>query len=345
MMPDTRLVPGDSLILDLEMQAGGSTGNVDLYFSIQAGSLTFYLSQKLDFVRERVAVISDFRPMDLKVRIFGPGSFLLPSVFGEFVTPPEAIGSFTWIAEIFDSRSGVSLSRSSVNFTIEPASCCKASLIDYGTGAGQGQALLCRPEGDGPFPAVIYNHGLIVDVFGYQGAALRGYNLDGICEALAKDGFLAFIPIRRSGRGNIAGHKEEVLRAIDYVKTRPDVDPSRIALMGFSRGGLLTLMVGVERNDLKALLILAPAPGRGYFAEAVRDVSSISVPVLLLVETGDDPWILEDVDMLEQALQVNGKEALVIRYDRGGGHRLFWDVDYYWEDVRVFLSDKLGKAP
>lgn len=202
---------------------------------------------------------------------------------------------------------------------------------------------VCRPVGRGPFPTVIYNHGLVVDRFGVAGAAGRGYSLDGICRALAEDGFLTFTPIRRSGQRNIPGHKEEVVQAVDYVKSQPDVDTSRIALMGFSRGGLLTLMVGVERSDLKALVILAPAPGgRGDFAKAVKRAASINAPVLLLVEAGDSSDILGNFDMLEQALRAHGKEARSIVYNRGGGHLLFYDVGYYWEDVRKFLREKLG---
>lgn len=209
-------------------------------------------------------------------------------------------------------------------------------------GTFNGQALVCRPEAKGPFPAVVYNHGLIVDSIGYERAARRGYNLHGICQALAADGFLAFAPIRRSGRDAIPHHKEEVSSAVDHVKSLPDVDAARIALMGFSRGGLLTLMVGIERTDLKALLILAPAPGQGHFAETVKRVASLNAPVLLLVEAGDDREILEDFDMLDRALEANGTERRSIRYDRGGGHHLFYDVGYYWEDVRAFLREKLG---
>lgn len=209
-----------------------------------------------------------------------------------------------------------------------------------------GQIGVCRPNGKGPFPTVIYNHGLVVDRFGVAGAAQRGYDLDGICKALAADGFLAFTPIRQSGRVNIPSHQEEVVQAVEYVKRQPDVDQTRIALMGFSRGGLLTLMVGVERTDLKALVILAPAPGgRGDFAKAVKRVSSLKAPVLLLVEAGDTNDILENFDMLEQALRGQGKEVRSILYHRGGGHRLFYDVNYYWEDVRKFLREKLGGAP
>ncbi|MFQ5542099.1 MAG: dienelactone hydrolase family protein, partial [Candidatus Binatia bacterium] len=217
----------------------------------------------------------------------------------------------------------------------------EASLVSYQFGGEKRQALICRPEGKGPFPAVVYNHGRIVDVEGYDGARERGYDLDEICRALAIDGFLALTPIRDSGRGNIPGHKKEVSQAVDYVKSLPDVDPTRVALMGFSRGGLLALMVGVERKDLKALLILAPAPGRGRFAQAVQRVASLNSPVLLLVEAGDRYRILEDIELLERALLANEKEGRVIRYDRGGGHRLFWNVGYYWKDVSSFLREKL----
>ena len=223
--------------------------------------------------------------------------------------------------------------------------CATASLVDFRFGNETGEALLCRPEGQGPYPVVIYNHGLIADRVGYRRVSTLGYDLDGICQTLAKDGFLAFLPLRGTGVRNLPGHVEEVSRAIDYVKMLPEVDPSRIALMGFSRGGLLTLMVGAERKDLSALVILAPAPGRGHFAAAVEGVPSIKTPVLLLVEGSDSSKILEDYEMLKEALHGHRKEARTIRYDRGGGHQLFWRVDYYWADVRKFLQDTLGGTP
>lgn len=218
----------------------------------------------------------------------------------------------------------------------------QASIITYRAGETDNRALLCRPPGEGPFPAVVFNHGVVVDRQGYEGAARRGYNLDGICRALAADGFLTLAPLRRSGPASIPAHMGEVSRAVDYVKTRADVQASRVALMGFSRGGLLTLMVGIERTDLGALLLLAPAPGDGYLAETVRRVSSITAPVLLLVEAGDDPEILEGVQALDRELRAHGKHARVVRYGGGGGHRLFWDVGYYWDDVRAFLREALG---
>ncbi len=72
--------------------------------------------------------------------------------------------------------------------------CASTLLVDYRVGNETGKALVCGPEGKGLFPAVIYNHGLIVERVGYLDATARGYDLDGFCHALAKDGFLAFFP-------------------------------------------------------------------------------------------------------------------------------------------------------
>jgi dienelactone hydrolase len=162
---------------------------------------------------------------------------------------------------------------------------------------------------------------------------------------LASDGFLAFIPIREVERGagpqNLSYNQEELSRAVDYVKSLPDVDPSRVALMGHSRGGLLTLMVGLERQDLKALVITAPADIRPYFSQAVAAVSHVNVPVLLLVEEGDEMGSLGAVNALDQALRCRGKDVRTIRYNGGGGHYLFIRVDYWWDDLRIFLREKL----
>lgn len=215
------------------------------------------------------------------------------------------------------------------------------SLIEYEIDGTKNQALIFKPEGTGPFSTVIYNHGMVVDLYGLQGASAKGYKLAEICKALADNGYFVFAPIRQSGQGNIPSHKREVDQAIDYVKKLPDVDPSRIGLMGFSRGGLLTLMVALERSDLKALVILAPAPGRGHFAGAVRRVSSINAPVLLSVEMSDSQVILEDFEMLSRSLKELGKESRIMKYNSGGGHRLFYKVGYYWDDVLRFLKDNL----
>lgn len=215
---------------------------------------------------------------------------------------------------------------------------------EYRIGGVNPEALLCRPEGNGPFPAVVHNHGVGVDIQGYQKAVRRGYDLPGICKQLAASGFLTFVPIRHGGRGlhTLPSHKAQVLEAIDYVKQLPDVDPSRIAITGNSRGALLTLMVSVEQKELKALVVMAPAEIGRNLSTTLSRVSSLDAPVLLLIEASDEPDLQNNFDTLDRVLRENKKEVKSIRYNRGGGHNLFHTVGYYLDDVKTFLHEKLG---
>ncbi|MBI2206364.1 MAG: dienelactone hydrolase family protein [Candidatus Rokubacteria bacterium] len=223
--------------------------------------------------------------------------------------------------------------------------------VAYQVAGGVREALECRPPGAGPFPAVVFNHGSIVDGHGYAGASRVGYRLDRFCEALAAEGWLAYAPIREPApRGRGFDSYEDVYvdivaGAIDSVKRRRDVDKSRIALMGFSMGGLVSLRTSLGRNDLAALVLLAPAAGRGIMQSTLDDVARVAPPVLVMVEAGDSPHILNGVDNLTIALRSRNKDVKVIRYDRGGGHQLFYDVTYWWPDARTFLADKLKPRP
>jgi dienelactone hydrolase len=213
---------------------------------------------------------------------------------------------------------------------------------------GERQAMICRPKGKGPFPAVVYNHGSVVDGHGVDGAAEIGYDLSGICAAFAKEGYIAFLPIRepypmgRQWKNYRDRYKGIVARAIDHVRSRPDVDSSRVALVGFSMGGLSSLMAAPGRGDLRGIALLAPAFGRGRFREGMARAGEIQAPVLLMIEAHDELRVIHrGVKGLEAALRGADKEVRLIRYDRGGGHQLFWTVDYYWKDLADFLKEKL----
>jgi dienelactone hydrolase len=196
---------------------------------------------------------------------------------------------------------------------------------------------------------VVFSHGRAI-------RELRAFETAGeligkhLCQRLASDGFLGFIPIRdfhrRDRPENIPYNLAELLQAVDYVKRLPEVDPTRVALMGHSRGSLLTLMAGLERKDLKALVIAALADIGPYLSQAVARVEHLNTPILLLVEVSDERGGLGRVNFLDDALRKRGKEVRTIRYDRGGGHHLFttkaaifdW---YWWDDLRTFLREKL----
>ncbi len=197
---------------------------------------------------------------------------------------------------------------------------------------------LCKPEGPGPFPAIVYNHGGLGDIIG--GAP------DETCAALAKAGFVGFSPIRRLTRP-LHGHMDDVNAGIDYVKRLAYVAPGRLGIMGFSRGGMLTYRAATQRTDLKAVVIMAAAVHR--FLD-LGLASSVSAPVLVLVaenDTGSRTTLgrntLEGTKRLASALKEAGKDARLIIYPPygGDGHQLFFAIGSYWPDVLAFFRRHL----
>jgi len=52
---------------------------------------------------------------------------------------------------------------------------------------------------------------------------------------------------------------DDIQAAIDYLLTRPDVDPKRIGLVGHGEGANVAIRVAGSRDDVKAVVALAPA--------------------------------------------------------------------------------------
>lgn len=211
--------------------------------------------------------------------------------------------------------------------------------VSYPSGSRTLTGTLCQPSGAGPFPAVTYHHG------GKEGVI--GGAPEETCAALAAAGYVGFTPIRRADldfQGNLA----DVNAGIDYLKTLGYVDTERLGAIGFSRGGLLTYLAAAERSDLKAVVLLAPAPPQdGDYASRA---ATLKVPVRLLVAQNDLPSKLNGGENLvqvakqyEEALQTAGQNVnLTIEPPyQDTGHLLFFTVGDYWPAVVQFLEREL----
>ena len=199
---------------------------------------------------------------------------------------------------------------------------------------------VCRPAGTGPFPAVLYNHGGL--------GTIVGGDLAGTCRALAEAGYLARSEKRQETK-QLAGHLNEVLDGLKRLRSHSDADASRVGIMGFSRGGLLTLQAAITQAEyIHAVVLMAPAHGKSAMERTLLQVSRIDDPVRVFVSENDQTQanhvqISHDV---EDALRAAGKDVDLTIYPPYGddGHKLFFLVqEPYWSDLIAFFGEALGE--
>ena len=233
---------------------------------------------------------------------------------------------------------GLALIAASIIGMASSAANSTPKLVTYTTTPMPMQGYLCKPSGRGPFPLVVYNHGGMGNIVG--GAPKE------TCEALARGGYVGLAPLRRQTH-SMRGHINDVLVGKQYGQNLPYVDRRRVALIGFSRGGLLTLMAATIRDDLRALVVMAPAMGgRGQMDRVIGRLENISVPVLLMVAKNDTGSkrtrgqnTLVGSRRLSKALKAAERNVRFIEYPpyNSDGHTMFFGVGKYWQDVLTFL--------
>jgi dienelactone hydrolase len=137
------------------------------------------------------------------------------------------------------------------------------------------------PAGDGPFPVAILNHGTPA---GNRGRwALGRWLQPEPVNALAGRGFAVAIPVRqgfgatggqyKAGIGSCADPDfyrgslraaNDIVAAIDHVRTLPSVDGSRILLIGHSAGGIASMAAASMQPDgVKAVMNFSGGRGSG----------------------------------------------------------------------------------
>ena len=212
-------------------------------------------------------------------------------------------------------------------------------------GGASGKAMVCKPDSAPPYPAVVYNHGHLIDSAGLEGAARKGYDLGELCDAFAQEGYLAFILLRQHGDGK--GKKyirkiiQEARQGLAAAKARSDVEPERVALGGFSRGGFLTLTTATQGVDVAAAFMLAPGMTKP-FHKALSRIDGIKAPMLAMIAKDEESDFLKNVSSLEGAANGSGKE-LKVHYYPSGGHDLFYNHTKYWPELISFLNLHLDK--
>ena len=136
---------------------------------------------------------------------------------------------------------------------LEPA----AEPVQIRSGRTSMPGWLLRPPGTGPGarrPTIIFNNGheaqlIGLYVYGAAEAVALGYN------ALLFEGPGQGSMLFRRGIGFRPDWEAVITPVVDYLAGRPDVDPGRIALVGWSQGGALAARAAAFEHRLAALVL------------------------------------------------------------------------------------------
>ena len=212
-------------------------------------------------------------------------------------------------------------------------------LVTFASGSLTLHGFLWRPVGDGPFPAVVFNHG---------SEALPGTK-EGQARFYVPHGFVLFVPHRRGqGQSKDAGRyinelydptapdspafidelvaqNDDVIGAVEYVARLPYVDPKRIAVSGCSLGGIESLLAAERAPRIVAAVDFAGAAMTWATNRPLRERMKIAarsarVPVLFLQAEND--YDTTPSRVLSEEMMAAGKRGRAHVYPpNGAGHQ------------------------
>ena len=159
----------------------------------------------------------------------------------------------------------------------------KVQELSIPSAGNQLAATLTMPPGKGPFPAVVLIHGsgphdrdetllehkpflLLADYLSRHGVAVLRYDKRGCAKSTGH--------YKESSSKDFAA---DALSALQFLKTRSDIDASKIGLLGHSEGGLVAPMVASETPDVHFIVSLAGTalPGDQILMAQVKGLDAL----------------------------------------------------------------------
>ena len=245
-----------------------------------------------------------------------------------------------------------------------------SEIVTFPSGSLTLHGVLFKPEGTGPFPAVVYNHGSAAGMLSQQA-------FDALGPVFVRHHWVFFGPYRRGQGlsvqagpyigdeidaakkegGMTAGaatmvrlletdHLDDQLAALAWLRRQSFVDARRIAIAGNSFGGIETVL-GAERERYCAAIDSAGGAESWAIAPALqnrmtRAVQNATVPIFFFQAAND--WSLSPSKVLSDAMKAAGKPFEMKIYPAFGrspqeGHSFGYFGSAVWEhDVFQFLE-------
>lgn len=245
-----------------------------------------------------------------------------------------------------------------------------SEIVSFPSGQLALKGVLFKPEGAGPFPAIVYNHGSAAGMLSQEA-------FDALGPVFIRHQWVFFGPYRRGqGLSAPAGpyigdeidkakrqgglsagaaamvrlletdHLDDQLAALTWLRNQTFVDPKRVAVAGNSFGGVETVF-GAERADYCAAVDSAGgaeswAVAPQLRAAMTRAVQSAKAPIFFFQAEND--WNLAPTKRLRAVMKEEGKPYASKIYPPYGkshqdGHTFGYFGSAVWEnDVFEFLD-------
>lgn len=251
------------------------------------------------------------------------------------------------------------------------------------SGSATLHAMLYRPQGRGPFPAILLNHGSGRTPEDLKRLGPYEQNAPKLGPVFARHGYV-FLYLFRRGVGlstdqganavdlmnrESAAHgpearnaiqmkllenreMDDALSALKYLRTLSYVDAQDVAVVGHSFGGSLTVLLAEREPNLRAVVIFS---GAGYSFDRSPElrtrllaaVGHIAAPVFFIHAEND--YSLSSGKVLDACREQLGKQHRLKIYPPIGhtlddGHDfLHLGVDIWEPDVFAFLDENMRK--
>ncbi len=236
--------------------------------------------------------------------------------------------------------------------------------------------LLKQPGQNEPRPCVVWIHG------GPAWEVADEWNAP--IQSLVVAGFNVFAPNIRGSTGygvefqnmnirDVGGADlKDVEKAVEYLRTRPDIDPNKIAIVGASYGGYMTFLsmtklpelwaagaavVGI--TDWEEMYQLSDAAFRSFIeryfgtpgenSELYRDrspihfVENLKAPLLIWHRGNDSRCPMQPVEKFANRLRELGKRfEMEVVWDEGHGFQKTENLVRQYKAICAFLSRELG---
>ena len=163
----------------------------------------------------------------------------------------------------------------------------QSSAVHIGGGALNLTGRLKKPDGDGPFPAIVLLHGCggiqpkrdhrwaeRLSGWGYVTLQVDSFRPRGLSSVCAYSG--------RDATDILQQRVTDTYDAKRYLAGLPFVDRSRIAVMGWSHGGSTTLQILYQKTDDPFRAAIA------FYPSCRRILTGLNSPLLILIGEADD---------------------------------------------------------